>query len=155
MLGSGDVSLAISITSVSGSKSLVSFTNRFFHFSGPPGFRVVFYAADRNGRFGRIKCQRSEVSSSRGKRKRRVFLCRRTVRVKVTSKVIPASFLKIERGRILFGAKDQRERGTDGRSYSLDREVIRLIELHCHNHSSGLYACCLQTNCHYDIYLKL
>ena len=36
---SGDVSLAIFITSVSDSKSLASFTNRFFHLSRPPGFR--------------------------------------------------------------------------------------------------------------------
>ena len=78
--GSGDVSLAIFITSVSGSKSLASFTNRFFHFSGPPDFMMSFDAAERNRRFGRIQCHRSEDSSStRGKRKRRVFLCRRTV----------------------------------------------------------------------------
>ena len=86
------VSLAIFITSVSGSKSLASFTNRFIHLSRPPGFRMAFDAAERNGRFGHIQCQRRKKSSSRGKRKRRVFLCRRTVRVEV----IPASFLKIE-----------------------------------------------------------
>ena len=40
-------------------------------------------------------------SNSRGKRKRRVFLCRRTVRVKVRSKVIPVSFLKVEGGHLL------------------------------------------------------
>ena len=94
--GSGGVSLTIFIASVSGSKSLTSFTNRFFDFSGPPGFRLVFDAAKRNERFGRIQCQRSQESSSRGKRKRRVFLCRRTVRVEVKSKVIPTSFLKIK-----------------------------------------------------------
>ena len=53
-------------------------------------------ALARNGRFGRIQCQRGKESSSRGKRKRRVFLCSRTVRVKVGGKAIPASFLKIE-----------------------------------------------------------
>ena len=52
----------------------------------------------------------SEENSSRGKRKRRVFLCRRTVRVKVQYEVIPASFLKIEGKRTLVGAKDRRER---------------------------------------------
>ena len=52
--GSKDVSLAIFIASVSGSKSLTSFTNRFFHFSGPPGFRRAFDAAERNGGFSRI-----------------------------------------------------------------------------------------------------
>ena len=37
-----------------------------------------------------------------GKRKRRVFLCRRIVGVKIGGKVIPASFLKAEgRGRLL------------------------------------------------------
>ena len=64
---------------------LTSFTNRIFHFSRPPGFRMAFDAVERNGRFGRIQCQRSKESSSRGKRKRRIFLCRRTVRVKVKS----------------------------------------------------------------------
>ena len=39
--------------------------------------------------------------------KRRVFLCRRTVRVKVKSKVIPASFLKVEGRATLVGAKDR------------------------------------------------
>ena len=68
--GSGDVSLAIFITSVSGSKSLASFTNRIFHFSGPPGFSMTFDAAERNGRFGRIQCLRREENSTRGKRKR-------------------------------------------------------------------------------------
>ena len=50
---------------------------------------------------------REEESSSRGKR--RVFLCRRTVGVKV----IPASFLKVEGRETLDGAKDRR--GTDRR----------------------------------------
>ena len=107
---SGDVSLAIFITSVSGSESLASFTNRFFHLSRPPGFRMLFDAAERNGRFGRIQCQRGEESSSRGKRKRRVFLCRRTVKVKIQGKVIPASFLKIEGRGTLVVAIDRRER---------------------------------------------
>ena len=99
--------LAIFITSVSGSKSLASFTNRFFHFSGPSGFRRAFDAAKRNGRFGRIQCQKSKESSSRGKR--RVFLCR-TVRVKVKGRVILASFLKIEGWGTPVGAKDRRKR---------------------------------------------
>ena len=93
-LGSGDVGLAIFIASVSGSESLTSNTSRIFHFSPPPDFRMVFDAAERNGRFGRIQCQRGKESSSRGKRKRCVFLCRRTVRVKVKGKVISASFFK-------------------------------------------------------------
>ena len=71
---------------------------------------MIFIAAKRNGRFGCIQCQRSKESSSRGKRKRRVFLCRRTVKVKVKSKVIPASFLKIEGWGTLVGVKDQRKR---------------------------------------------
>ena len=107
--GSGDVSLAIFLTSVSGSESLTSCTNCFY-FSGPPGFRVAFDAAERNGRFGRTQCQSSKKSSSRGKRKRRVFFCRRTVRVNVIGKVIPASFLKIEERETFVGAKHRRKR---------------------------------------------
>ena len=86
--------MAIFITSVSGSEILASFINRTFHFSRPPGFRMAFDAAERNRKFGRIQCQRSKESSSRAKRKRRVFLCRRTVKVKVERKVILVSCLK-------------------------------------------------------------
>ena len=94
------------------SESLASFTNRVFHFSRPPCFRMAFDAAERNGRFGRIQSQTGKESSCRGKR--RVFFCGRTVRVKVESKVIPASFQKIDgRGRS-FGRKSG-ERGTDRR----------------------------------------
>ena len=71
---------------------------------------MAFDAAERNGRFDRIQYQRSEESSIRGKRKRRVFLCRRTVWVEVRSKVIPASFLKIEGRGTLVEAKDRKER---------------------------------------------
>ena len=89
----------------------MSFTNRTFHLSSPPGFRRAFDAAERNGRFGRIQCQRAkESSSSSRKRKRRIFLCRRTVRVKVGGKVIPASSLKIEERRTLVGAIGRRKR---------------------------------------------
>ena len=48
---------------------------------------MAFDAAERNGGFGRIQCHSGKKSSSRGKRKRRVFLCRRTARVKVEGKV--------------------------------------------------------------------
>ena len=47
------------------------------------------------------------------KRKRRVFLCRRTVGVKVGSKVIPVSVLKVEGREMLVGTKDRR--GTERR----------------------------------------
>ena len=107
---SGNVSLTIFITSISGSESYTCFTNRFFHFSGPPGFTMAFIAAKRSDRFDRIQCQRSTESSSRGKRKRRVFLRRRTVRVRVKSEVISTSFLKIKGRRTLVGAKDWRKR---------------------------------------------
>ena len=107
---SGDVSLAIFITSVSGSKSLTSFTNCFFHLSRPPGFRRAFDAAERNGRPGRIQSQRGKESSSREKRKRRIFLCRRTARVKTRFKAIPASPPKTEGRGTLAGSKDRRER---------------------------------------------
>ena len=66
--------------------------------------------AERNGRFGRIQCQRGKVSSSRGKRKRRVFLCRRTVGVKVGGKVIPVSFLKVVgKGGACWSERPQRK----------------------------------------------
>ena len=106
--GGGDVSLTIS--SVSGSESLNSYTNRFFHLSGPSGFRMAFDATERNGKFGCIQCPRSKESSSRGKRKRRVFLCIGIVRVKVKSKVIPTSFLKTEGRETFVGAKERRKR---------------------------------------------
>ena len=51
---SGGVSLTTFIASVSGSESLASFTNCILHFSGPPGFRMAFDAAERNERFGCI-----------------------------------------------------------------------------------------------------
>ena len=60
---------------LSGSESLTSFTSRFLHLSRPPGFRRAFDASERNGRLGRIQSQRGKESSSRGQRKRRVFLC--------------------------------------------------------------------------------
>ena len=66
---------------------------------------MAFDAAERNGRFGRIQCQRGKESSSRGKKKRQVFLCRRTVGVKV----IPASVLKIEGRGARWGERPERE----------------------------------------------
>ena len=100
----------IFITSLSGSKSLASFTNCTFHLSRPPGLGWHLMRSKEMGRYCRIQCQKGKESSSRGKRKRGVFLCRRTVGVKVGDKVIPASFLKVEGRRLLVGAKDQRER---------------------------------------------
>ena len=75
---------------------------------------MAFDAAERDGRLGRIQCQRGKESSSRGKKKRRVFLCRRTMGVNVGGKAIPASFLKIEGRRTLVGRKTGK-RGTDTR----------------------------------------
>ena len=107
--------MAIFITSVSRSKSLVSFTNRTFHLSRPPGFRRAFDTAERNGKFGQIQCQRGKESSRREIRNRRAFLCRRTVRVKVGGKAISASFLKIEGRDTLIGVIGQTEREREGR----------------------------------------
>ena len=59
----------------------------------------------KNGKFGCTLCQRSKESSSRGKRKRLVFICRRTLRVKVKSKVIPTNSLIIERRGRSLGRK--------------------------------------------------
>ena len=72
---------------------------------------MAFDAAERNGRIGCIQCQRGKESSSTGQRKRRVFLCKRTVRVKVGEKAIPGSFLKVEGRGTLVGAKGQGEKG--------------------------------------------
>ena len=67
---------------------------------------MAFDVAETNGKFGRFQCQRGKESSSRGKRKRRVFLCRKTVKVKVKGKAIPASFLEIEGKRTFVGTKE-------------------------------------------------
>ena len=55
-----------------------------------------------------IQCQRSKENSSKGKKKRQVFLCRRTVRVEVKSKVIQTSFLNIQERETFVGAKEGR-----------------------------------------------
>ena len=107
MSGSGDVSLTI--VSVSGGERLTFFTKRFFYFSRPPGFGLAFDAAEKNVRFGRIQCQRNK-ESSRAKRKRQVFFCKRSVTVEVKSKVIPTSSLKIEGREMFVGAKDWKKR---------------------------------------------
>ena len=68
----------------------------------------AFDAVERDGRFGRIWCQRGKESSSRGKR--RIVHCRRTVGIKIGGKVIPASFLKVEgKGDARWGERPERE----------------------------------------------
>ena len=67
ILRSADVSLTMYIISISGSKSLTSFTNCFFLFRRPLGLRLAFDAVERNEKSGCIQCQRSKESSSRGK----------------------------------------------------------------------------------------
>ena len=57
-----------------------------------------------------IQCQRSKENSSKEKKKRRVFLCRKTVRVKVKNKVILTSFSKNSRKRdICWGERPKKE----------------------------------------------
>ena len=69
---------------------------------------MVFDAAERNGRSGGIQCQNSKESSSRGKR--RVFLCRRTVGIKIINIVIRTSFLEILRKRdARWGERPEKE----------------------------------------------
>ena len=75
---------------------------------------MVFNASKRNEKFGRIQFQRDKEGSSRGKRKRGVFLGRRIVRVEVKGKVIPTSFLKIE-GRGAFVLAEKRKKRTVSR----------------------------------------
>ena len=74
--------------------------------------RLAFDMAERNGKFGRMECQKSKESSSRGKikSKRRVFFCRRTVRVEIKGKVISTSFLKIEERGTLVGVRERRKK---------------------------------------------
>ena len=56
----------------------------------------------------RIREAKRAAAECRGKR--RVRLRRKTVRVKVKSKVIPTGFLKIKGRRTFVGVKDQRKR---------------------------------------------
>ena len=52
----------------------------------------------------------AKESSSSGRRKRGVFLCRRTVRVEAKDKVIRTSFLKLERGTdVRWGGRAENE----------------------------------------------
>ena len=96
-----NVNLTIFITSMSDSKSLSLIA------SSTSGLKSAFNAFEMNGKFGRIQCQKSKESSSRGKRQ--VFLCRRTVRVKVNCKVIPTSTLKIEGRQLYVGGRPEKE----------------------------------------------
>ena len=54
--------------------------------------------------------EQKRAAAEERERERLVFLCRRTMGVKVEDKVIPASFLKVEGRGTLVGAKDRRER---------------------------------------------
>ena len=99
-----DVNLTIFITSI----SLASFFYLSFHFRKLASLRLAFDAAKRNIRFGHIRCHRSKESSSRGKR--RVFFCRRTMRVGVKGIIISSSFLKIEGRGSFIGAEEGRKR---------------------------------------------
>ena len=105
MSGSRDVSLTIFIISMSGCKSLTSFACRIFCLRKPPGFRLAFDAAENlaasNKKFGigmenLAAFNAREVKRPAAEERRRVFLCRRTVKVKAKGKVVPTSFLKIE-----------------------------------------------------------
>ena len=109
MTGSRDVSLTIFITSVSGSKGLASFAYRFFHFRRSPGLGLAFDEAEE-WQIWPHSVPESKEGSSRGKKKRLVFLCRRTMRVAVKDKVIPTRFLKTE-GRGTFVGMEERKRG--------------------------------------------
>ena len=65
-----DVSQMIFITSMSGSISLTCFTYCIFHFRRLPGLKMAFDAAKRNGKFGRIQCQRSRERVAAEERER-------------------------------------------------------------------------------------
>ena len=70
---------------------------RFFHFSGLPHLKLAFNAAKEMANL--VAFRDREVKRAAAEEKHEtstVFYCRRTVRVKVKSKVIPTSSLKIE-----------------------------------------------------------
>ena len=52
-----------------------------------------------------IQCQRSKKNSSKGKKNRRVFLCGRTVRVEVKSKIILELSENSRKGDLRWGEK--------------------------------------------------
>ena len=90
-----------------GKNSRAAFAKRKRNRAVSPEYQIMEgrVKVDESRTFVRIQCQKGkESNSSRGKR--RVFLCRRTVKVKVGGKAIPASFLKVK-GR---GAIGRRER---------------------------------------------
>ena len=91
---------------MSGNKSLKSFAYRF---RKPPGLRLAFGAAERNGKSGRIQCQRSEKSSNKGRKEESIPL-QKDSKGRNESKVIPTSFLEIE-GRSTFVEKKDRGKG--------------------------------------------
>ena len=70
---------------------------------------MAFNTVESNGRLGCTQCWRSKESRNRGKSKRGVYLFRRTVRVKVQSKAIKASFLKIEGKWAFVGRRPEKE----------------------------------------------
>ena len=85
-----------------------AFTNCFFYLSRPSGV----WCSRKEWKIWTHSVTEKWVSCSTGKRKRRVFLCRRTARVKVRSKVIQQAFWKLKEGVCSLGRKTE-ERGTD------------------------------------------
>ena len=51
-----ELSLKLLITFMSESKTLTSFSYRFFRVGRPPGLGLTFEATKRNEKFGRIQC---------------------------------------------------------------------------------------------------
>ena len=106
MSGSRGISLSIFIASTSGRKIITSFAYRFFHFIRPPGLRLAFDAAERNGKFGRIQCQKGKECSSRGREKKASVPLQMDGESRSKGKVIPTSFLKIiEMGDVRWGGR--------------------------------------------------
>ena len=101
--------MTIFMASMSGSKNFSSVVYRFLHFRRTPSLRLASEAAERNKKFGYSVPENLKQSSSRGKRKKTVFFCRR-VRTKVRGKVIPTIFLKNEEKELNVGAEERRKR---------------------------------------------
>ena len=104
---SRDASLTIFITSMSGSKSLGSFTNHFFHFRKPPDLRLAF--ARLKGIETLVAFNASEVKKPQlRKEKERSIPLQKGSESKVEGEVIPTSFLKIiRRGSFVGGGGEE------------------------------------------------
>ena len=105
MLRGKDVTLSIFITPMNGSKSVTSFFYRFFHVRRSPAWSWRLTRPKKMKNLAAFNPQ--EVKRAAVEKRKGVFLCSRTVRVKVKSKATTRNVLKIK-GRV----KAKPEKGT-------------------------------------------